>query len=955
MADNATRHFLPWVRQGAAAGIKKEDSLGSGQPAEVSLPVAVQFANFTVSAKDMRLYGPADVTAIDPRQIVRIQPSHLTTNFETNFFPLIEFDRPDFPWLFTPAKPGFNQRLRPWICLVVVKKQEGVTLGRVETSPLPVLEIKSPARVAAELPDLEESWAWVHAQIVGSAADSLADLKNTIETAPARTVSRLLSPRRLDPDVAYIACVVPAFDVGRKAGLGLPVIAEDLTQLAPAWLLDHPSAVPLQLPVFYSWQFTTGPEGDFESLVRDLQPRPLPDSVGTRPLDLRTPGFSLPPGGLVSMKGMLKPLEPAPSGAQPPALPAAFQAKLATILNAPADARSAPSATDPIVAPPIYGSPYPPRDRVTVGGTPPHWINDLNLDPRDRVAASFGTRIVQEDQEHLMASAWQQVDAIQKENQDRRRRQLAVVNRQSTWERHVSKLAPDGLLQVTGVSLAKVAVAVPEGQRTVAWQVNGSAAPGFESAILRKVARPRGPINRRALTPLVLQTQTQARPMVKLLGTLPDVIRVVPIRPTRVVVGTMVTIKKVSDSAGTPQIDHTKLLPVSIPPTPIPRGRRPQVFEIRETQGQSQRSIDNNFSTIEPRLLGEFRQAAAAHLTKVIRSRVIIKPVTRTPDMTKLTDRLRPRVISAVRSRAAGTRDVLPPSDEDQVLAHPQFPAPMSERLIEFAPDFLLPGLDTIPANTATLVQPNSRFIEAFMVGLNHEMGRELLWREYPTDQRGTYFRFFWNRRGAEQNVAARPINEWNLTLGRNPSAAGNPDQLVLLVRGELFRRYPNAVIYAAKATGTSTAPKLTAEERYPLFRGSAPPDVTFFGFDLTETAARGSATDPGWFFVIQQQPGEPSFGLDMPDDLNPQPPRATDWNKLTWRHLVQSAAELRNLAHVKVGVKPGAPPPLLPDTSANPPGAQWGVNGAHMARITLQKPVRIAILASKMLPPPKE
>ena len=32
------------------------------------------------------------------------------------------------------------------------------------------------------------------------------------------------------------------------------------------------------------------------------------------------------------------------------------------------------------------------------------------------------------------------------------------------------------------------------------------------------------------------------------------------------------------------------------------------------------------------------------------------------------------------------------------------------------------------------------------MVGLNHEFARELLWREYPTDQRGSTFRQFWDR-----------------------------------------------------------------------------------------------------------------------------------------------------------------------------------------------------------------
>ena len=942
MADDAVRHFLPWVRQGAASGITTPDSLGSAQRADVSLPVSVQLTNFSVPARDVRLYGPADVTAIDPRQIVRVQPRHQTTNFESNFFPLVEFDRPDFPWLFTPAKPGAGERLRPWICLVVVRKRPTMRLGRTETSPLPVLELTSP--VAEDLPDLEESWAWAHAQVVGSSTDTASTLKNAIETAPARTVSRLICPRRLDPDVAYIACVVPAFAVGRKAALGLPVTEQELETLEPAWRLDQPTA-PFQLPVFYSWEFTTGPEGDFESLVRDLKPQPLPATVGTRSLDLTAPGFGLPSGGVIAMKGILKP--PESVTAQPQPVPTPLQNKLAAILNAPAHALTQPATQDPIVAPPIYGSTYPPRERVEVGASPQHWINDLNLDPRDRIAASFGTRIVQEDQEHLMASAWQQVDAIEKENEARRRRQLAATTRQATWARHVRPIEDDGLLQVTGSSLAKVAVSVKEGdtsiQRTVAWQLSGSEAPGFQSAALRRVARPRGPINRRALTPAVVQNQTLARPMVKLLQTLPPVNRVVVTVPPRIFVGRMATIRSISDAANTPHIDQARLAAANFNATV-----RPPVLTIHETQGQGFRAIDDG-GRREPRLTSEFRQAAVAHLSKLVRVGVTVKIVFRVPDVGSLKGRLQPLQVSSGLG-LRGLRDAAIPNEE-QILAHPRFPAPMSERLMELAPEFLLPGLDNVPPNSVTLVQPNSRFIEAFMIGLNYEMGRELLWREYPTDRRGSYFRFFWNRRGSAQQEFMQPIHTWNGPLGRNPSASGNPDQLVLLVRGELFRRYPNAVIYAAKATGTATNPKLTTQERYPLFRGSASPDVVFFGFDLTAAEARGIDPDPGWFFVIQQQPGEPDFGLDMPKDINLQPPRVTDWNQLTWRHLVQSATELRELVHVKVAVKPATPPPPLPDTSANPPGAQWGANGAHMARITLQKPVRIAILGRQMLP----
>jgi hypothetical protein len=47
-------------------------------------------------------------------------------------------------------------------------------------------------------------------------------------------------------------------------------------------------------------------------------------------------------------------------------------------------------------------------------------------------------------------------------------------------------------------------------------------------------------------------------------------------------------------------------------------------------------------------------------------------------------------------------------------------------------------------------------FLEAYMVGLNHELARELLWREFPTDQRGGYFRQFWDVRRFRLGLADR-------------------------------------------------------------------------------------------------------------------------------------------------------------------------------------------------------
>jgi hypothetical protein len=894
----------------------------------------LKFAEFNV-ASEVQLYGPADVTAIDPRQIVRTEPRPFTTDYPYNLFPCIEFDRPDFAWLFTPAKAGVNERLRPWLCLVVVKKQDGVRMTRTGAA-LPVLEIAAPARPELELPDLEESWAWAHAQISGAITDSAAVLKNAITQAPERTVSRLLCPRRLDPATAYYTCVVPAFEVGRKTGLGLPVTENELAQLAPAW---QATASAVSLPVYFSWEFSTGENADFESLVRLLQPRPVDDRVGTVPVDISAPGFGLAsqPDAILPMRGVLQPTALAET--TPPVVPQGLQTELARLLNAPSDALSQ-NVIDPVVAPPIYGASYPPKDRVEVPATPPLWVSELNLDPRHRIAAGLGTQIVQEDQEDLMASAWQQAEELRRANQQQRLNQLAVTARTTTFTKQVSRLDKDELLQITGPSMAKVPASGPPDLRTAAAQVWLSEFPTFCAPALRRVARPRGPVNRRFLARDFVATQN--RRLVKLVDTLPPPVRrpgsSSPV-PTRSLFSSMISIRKVSAGAGLPSVDASKLTPAAVAAQP-----GGGFFVWKDASGQ----IRGHWERSTVQFVQQVRQAALDHLNRVIRTTTtpLKRPII--PDTAGLLTQLNPQSSGSralAISRGAG-------SEDDPLMAYPEFPRPMSERLIEQAPEFLLPGLENVPPNTVTLVQHHARFIEAFMVGLNHEMGRELLWREYATDRRGTYFKYFWDEGGttSTQSAVDLPlIHRWAKALGQN-AIEGRPEPLILLVRGQLFRRYPNALLYAAKAErDTAGRIKPGATERFPLFRGVAPPDVTFFGFQLTEAEARGSAQpggDPGWFFVIQQQPGEPDFGLDVDPGGDPAP--VTEWNQLTWQHLVRSQQELAALTHVKL--KQGTPP--RPDTSKNPPGATWGFNAAHMARITMQQPVRIAILASQMLPP---
>src|SRR2546423_4011013 len=106
--------FLAWVRRGVVANLTNADPLSGNLPHRGKLPVNVTvqatLGNKPVPVKQpsvpIEVYGPGDVIGIDPRHIIRTEPRHMTANFEPNYFAGIEFDHPDFPWLFTPAGPN---------------------------------------------------------------------------------------------------------------------------------------------------------------------------------------------------------------------------------------------------------------------------------------------------------------------------------------------------------------------------------------------------------------------------------------------------------------------------------------------------------------------------------------------------------------------------------------------------------------------------------------------------------------------------------------------------------------------------------------------------------------------------------------------------------------------------------------------------------------------------------
>jgi hypothetical protein len=224
----------------------------------------------------------------------------------------------------------------------------------------------------------------------------------------------------------------------------------------------------------------------------------------------------------------------------------------------------------------------------------------------------------------------------------------------------------------------------------------------------------------------------------------------------------------------------------------------------------------------------------------------------------------------------------------------PEFPEAMYRSLAGRSTDYILPGLSKIPPNRVALLQTNQGFIESYMVGLNHEISREYLWREFPAPLNSTAFRQFWDVRD-NQNAISNPeifkdikhIASWGSTpLGTHAPTDGPSQRMVVLIKGDLLRKYPNTEIFLQKAEWKdperkSRGPVTVIDDttlRRPLFSAQIDPDYKFVGFDVATNDALGDTMEPGWFFVLKERAGDIHFGLDIdPSATDPSWPVLND------------------------------------------------------------------------------
>jgi len=229
----------------------------------------------------------------------------------------------------------------------------------------------------------------------------------------------------------------------------------------------------------------------------------------------------------------------------------------------------------------------------------------------------------------------------------------------------------------------------------------------------------------------------------------------------------------------------------------------------------------------------------------------------------------------------------------DRVMAFPRLDLAAYHYLAEYDRTRFCPGVDEVPPESITLLETNPRFIAGFMAGLNHETNRELIWRRYPTDGRGTPWQRFWRR--ADNGPDIFEMHTWGVRGGRDTlpfqtvDPAGN---LVLLLRGDLLRRYPNTMAVAVRAVSERKPSDDPAHLHLPVFAGKFDPDVAFFGFPLVSAdLTRGE----GLFFGLMEPVTEPRFGFD--ETVGRETVSPTGWNDVAWPDLAVEPAGLLPVA----------------------------------------------------------
>lgn len=523
------------------------------------------------------------------------------------------------------------------------------------------------------------------------------------------------------------------------------------------------------------------------------------------------------------------------------------------------------ATTDDAVGPPVYGS--GPVGRLAVSANDTSWFAELNLDPRWRVMAGVGAEVVRLRQEELVASAWDRTGEIRRANRLVAATQLGSAARRRLVSRTVATRSPDALIVFASPALVGEPIAH---------------ALRFErlAPAVRRAAR---------LRASWLRDRT----------------------------------------AGTVSLARRATAAVVPRARPKPAGMVTFSIVRQRTTPPSRRAVRTRAADV-----GRFSSRVTA-LREILANRLAIPALTfstlpalpASPLATAIVDQIHAKLDRPLSWQRVFKGDARALEAVADLVAAPDLSRPLADDVAAVAPRLFSAGLAEIPMDRTVVLEVDVRAIEAVIAGANHELARELVWREFPLDLRATLLSTFWDRRGTAGPLHdVPPMQTWTQPLGENAFVAPTT---VVVIRGELIRRFPDAIIGHVPAIADPEARRRPADELVlPRFRGRLGEDTVYVGLPADLATLRAGL---GSYVVIMERPGAARFGLDAVASATPP----TRWDELAWDHAPPGLYLTRT------------PPVHLPVT---PGGATWAQSSAQIASITERTAVRLSIHLDEML-----
>lgn len=1021
--------FRSWLKR----GVSGQQQLPDPSKLRASVKLSVEVGSISPPpAVTLFLHGPGDVRGLDQRAVIRTWPRPGARNAEPNYFPLIEFDQPDLPWRYSPEEAKGN-KVRPWLCVLVVPTsaaknfsppKPGQPLGvlNVSTSLLPDLnESALWAHTQIHGPDFADEAALAQ-NLVSQRSIFSSRILAVVKLQPETEYAAFLVPtfeagRRagLGEDLKGVTGALQAAWDGAKPSVALPVFYYWSFHTGPAG--DFKSLVKKLHPLTKPFPETFGKRKmdvsapGLELPRADDSPMELEGVLLRYPRTARTDWAGAARDAFVqSLTKLLN-------------LPAQLYKAAGEIVVAPPLYGRWHAAREEVTT----GSPAwfqelneDPRQRVFAGaGTlavqarqqdylAEAWdqVGDVRKANQSSLWAELAVRLSRRLYQRVFdgeGAGAATPESIVKFTSPVHARVLGspVTIRRLIEESPIA----GGFLEPQFRRIARPLG--PLGRRQ-----GRAAGSGVVPGILERMNRgefspaPPPPVPHALATPARIADSlvpSWATPGVReflralpgwlsALGVLLLLVAVLVLAAGAAATAVVLVVGAagVAALAAAPlarrlgrnldaraALRDGKLTAEQIKQLPIPSGYVPAEFTPGDPTPRPVAAAPGaGGATSEA--AANFREAASelfAHLNLPPAEPPPLRSVSLLQLKEKLSTALDPNrtVVSAFRSRLAlesGTYQV-GIDGTGQVMAAPSLKRAMYDELKALSQDWVLPGADEIEANSVSLLTTNQASVEAFMVGVNHEMARTLLFNEYPTDQRGTYFRQFWDSSGAagqaenpEDFLDIKHIHEWGRArLGQNTSRKpkAKDNDVVLCVRGEVLLRYPETIVYAAKAVRNTSREgrKLVLPRDNDLsahlthvFHGEMGADIRFFGFPLDIGEALGEDGGDGWFFVLQQHPGEPVFGLDVGQDLPGEEPResARFSELIKWKDVLPPAGggPPSPVTHLSFGASQSAVSAIF--KARGPRFPNWGQSSAEVAADTLRQPARVAFHARSLI-----